>query len=399
MKFRFFNTFEPVIPLYRLLLPHLEQAGHEAEAWIVEQRYRPAEAGGGYPLRRIRSLANRSHGRLQSKALIHLSYAVASAILSLLGSRVDRNVFLTQPPLFTSWARVLRTVRRQPYCIVTMDLYPWVAIEAGILRRGSLAARVAERIAKVAFRGADRVIVIGRCMAQRVEDLGVPEQRIHLIRNWTDTTAIRPIPRAENRLRSRHGLDGTFVVMYSGNLGVSHRFGDLLETADRLREEPNLRFLFVGDGARKAEVEEEVNRRHLHNVTLLPFQPYEALSESLSMGDLHFVSLRSGFEGLVVPSKAYGVLAAGRPILYQGSRRGEIARMVDEEEVGIVVEPGDVDGLAAAILRARDDGDWRSQAGRRARRVAESRYDAGRALHLYEDVLTGLIEDEGTADG
>jgi glycosyltransferase involved in cell wall biosynthesis len=110
----------------------------------------------------------------------------------------------------------------------------------------------------------------------------------------------------------------------------------------------------------------------------------------LAAGDVHFVSLRRGFEGLVVPSKAYGSLAAGRPIVYQGSRDGEIARMIEEEGVGIVVAPGDVEGLAAAFLRARDGHDWRRAAGERARGLAEGRYGPAAALALYEAVLTAI---------
>lgn len=392
VKLRFFNTFEPVIPLFGLLLPHLERAGHEAEAWIADREYRSAGSSGGFRARVIPTWSVPRRDRSPRKAFVHLSYAVAAALRSLFGRGVDCNVFLTQPPLFPTWARILRGLRRQPYCIILMDLYPWVAVEAGVMRRGAVATRLAEALARAALRGADRVIVIGRCMARRARELGVAPERIHLIRNWADTDTVRPVPRADNRMLARHGLEGRFVVMYSGNLGVSHEFRELLAVAERLRNQPDLLFLLVGDGSRRKEVEGEARRRDLANVMLLPFQPYEELGETLSMGDVHFVSLRPGFEGLVVPSKAYGVLAAGRPIVYEGSREGEIARMIEEEDVGVVVDPGDADGLAAAILRARDEPAWTKEAGERARRVAEGRYSAARALLCYEEVLTGAVK-------
>ncbi|MFW6012086.1 MAG: glycosyltransferase family 4 protein [bacterium] len=398
MKLRFFNTFEPVIPLFRLLLPHLERAGHEARAWIADREYRSAGLSGGLRARAIPTWSLRRRDGSPRKAFVHLSYAVGAALRSLFGRGVDCNVFLTQPPLFPIWARVLRGLRRQPYCIILMDLYPWVAVEAGVMQRSAVTTRLAEALARAALRGANRVIVIGRCMDRRVRELGVAPERVHLIQNWADTDAVRPVPRAKNRKRARLGLEGRFVVMYSGNLGVSHQFRELLEVAERLREETDLLFLIVGDGSRRKEVESQIRRRALTNVLLLPFQPYEEIGETLSMGDVHFVSLRPGFEGLVVPSKAYGVLAAGRPIIYQGSRKGEVARMVKEEEVGVVLDAGDRQGLAAAILRARDDPEWTAETGERARRVAETFYSAGAALHKYEEILTGAEAPQGESD-
>ena len=389
MKLRFFNTFEPMIPLFRLLLPHLERRGHRAEAWIADREYRSAGSGSAFRARSIPTWVPQKGGGAPRKLFIHVTYSIGAALRSLFGPGVDCNVFLTQPPLFAVWARVLRALRGQLYCVITMDLYPWLAVEGGVMRRGAVSTRLAEALSTFALRGADQVIVIGRCMARKVEELGIPPERIHLIRNWADTDAVRSVAKGENRMLARHGLEGRFVVMYSGNLGVSHDFRDLLAVAERLRERQDLAFLIVGDGSRREEVEEEVRRRELSNVVLLPFQPYERLSDTLGMGDIHFVSLRPGFEGLVVPSKAYGVLAAGRPIVYEGSPEGEIAQMIKEEDVGVVVDPGDPEGLAAAILRARDDPAWTAKAGERARRVAERRYSAARALLCYEEVLTG----------
>lgn len=156
--------------------------------------------------------------------------------------------------------------------------------------------------------------------------------------------------------------------------------------------------MFVGGGSRLVEVRDVAERAKLQNVAFLPFQPYEMLAEALSRGDVHFVSLRPGFEGLVVPSKAYGVLAAGRPIIYEGVRSGEIARMIQEENVGTVVEPGDAEQLERAVLRAKDDAFWREGAARAARELAVTRYSASRALNAYGSILTGETRDAGDSD-
>jgi len=355
---------------------------------MASDPYRGVSRPGEFRARRLPTLRLGRRGGRTRKVTVQLSYSLAAAALSLCGPSTDRNVFLTQPPLFASWGLVLRLLRRQRYCVIAMDLYPWVAVAAGLLRPDAPPARLAAGIARRTLRGAERVVVIGRCMAERVQALGVEASRIALMPNWSDTEAIRPVDRCENGLRHDLGLEDELVVMYSGNLGVSHRFDDLLTVARRLQHRRDIVFLFAGDGYRRREVEAVAAREDLANVRFLPFQPYESLGCSLGVGDVHFVSLRAGFEGLVVPSKAYGALAAGRPILYQGRPEGEIARMVHEGEVGWCVLPGDVDGLEAAVLEAVEDPDRRLELGQRARALAESRYGPAQAMAAYRAVLT-----------
>jgi len=400
MRLRFFNTFDTAAPFFRTLLPFLAARGHEAEAVFARQKYRPGGLGavdGAYRIREVPTIAPGGVESRTGKASIALSYALSAATLSLSSGWPDLNVFLTQPPLFASWGRVLRSVRRRPYCLIGMDLYPWVAIEAGVMSRTGFKTATARSLAVASLKGAARVIVIGRCMAERVAALGVPEDRIRLISNWADPTVIRPVPPEANDLRDRFELRDKFVVMYSGNLGVSHYFDDLMAVAHRLQELPDVVFLFVGSGSRLTEVQLRSEELGLSNVRFLGYQKYEQLSESLSMGDVHFVSLRNGFEGLVVPSKTYGVLAAGRPVIYQGSPHGEIARMLEETETGAVMEPGSAEALEAAILRAYHDADWRLEAGRRARRVAVEKYSPEIGLTSYAETFEALATHGGGA--
>ena len=180
---------------------------------------------------------------------------------------------------------------------------------------------------------------------------------------------------------------GKFVVEYSGNLGVSHSFEDLLAVAEELADRDDIRFLFIGGGVRFREVEKEVLRRGLRNVLMRPYQDSSDLAQSLSVGDLHYVSLRNGFEGLVVPSKAYGIMAAGRPMVYQGNRHGEIARMIVREEIGMVVGEGDRKKLREAILTLYENRPLAERMGMRARQALEDRYSAAIGLTHYRKVL------------
>jgi glycosyltransferase involved in cell wall biosynthesis len=270
-----------------------------------------------------------------------------------------------------------------------MDIYPDVAIQAGLLGERSLLASILSALARFALGKASAVIVIGRCMVERASEMGVPADSIHLIPNWVNENHVFPVSHPDNSLRHELGLQGAFVVLYSGNLGVSHSFDDVLEVARRCRGMRDLRFVFVGDGTRRAEVERTQMRDRLDNVILLPYQPSERLAESMSLGDVHFITLRERFEGLVVPSKAYAALAAGRPSIYQGNAAGEVARMIVEEQVGLVVSQGDPDGLERAVLHYYDNPDLVAVQGERALALAKSEYSCRHALERYAGLLLG----------
>ena len=179
------------------------------------------------------------------------------------------------------------------------------------------------------------------------------------------------------------------MVEYSGNLGVSHYFEDILAVAEEIVTFDGIRFVFIGGGVRLREVERSVVSKRLTNVILLPYQKESSLAMSLSAGDVHYVSLRPGFEGLVVPSKAYGIMAAGRPIIYQGAENGEIARMVTREGIGHVIPPGDREGLRDCILSLYRNRETGLKIGATARQALEHKYSSAKGLSLYRAVLAG----------
>lgn len=227
-------------------------------------------------------------------------------------------------------------------------------------------------------------------MARHLVAKGVPADRIRTLPTWEDPALVVPVPRESNPFRMEHGLDGRFVVLYSGNLGAAHEFGTLLDAAGHLAAEPGIVFLFAGGGPRKRWVEDQVRSRGLQNVRFLPYQPREDLRFSLSAGDVHVVTLRPGFEGLLVPSKFVGALAAGRPILFVGPKAGEIPDGLAAGDCGVVVEPGEWMTLANAILELRANSDLLMRMGRNARALFEQHYTRGQGTASFRAVLDEL---------
>jgi len=161
-----------------------------------------------------------------------------------------------------------------------------------------------------------------------------------------------PLAHADNPFRHEHDLDDAFVVMYSGNLSPSHPIDTLLDAAVYLRDEPRLRFVFVGGGQGRALVERFVAQHGLRNVLLLPYQPLARLHESLSAADVHVVSMGESMVGIVHPCKIYGVMAVARPVLLLGPERSHVGHIVRDHAIGWRVDHGDVRGAVAAIQEA-----------------------------------------------
>ncbi len=178
--------------------------------------------------------------------------------------------------------------------------------------------------------------------------------------------------------------------MYSGNLGLSQQLEAVLKAADRLRDDERILFAMIGEGARKKWLEQRARTMGLPNVIFLPYQPPENLGESLSAADLHLIPLAPGAAGCLVPSKIYGILAAGRPFIAMMEESAEVAQIAREDAVGFVVRPGDFDALVRAIREAVDAPERLKQMGVRARRLAELRFDRIKVTSRFSSVLASV---------
>ncbi|HEY7754050.1 MAG TPA: glycosyltransferase family 4 protein [Steroidobacteraceae bacterium] len=400
-RLRFFNAYEPVTDFYRDLVPALRDAGLGVEVIVSRAAYRGGRsplagrlAAAGARLRRVPSLVGEPRSRA-GKLLSQAGYWIGALALAATAGPDAFGVYLTQPPMFPLTGRLMHRLRGQRYACVVMDLYPQVLAAAGVLDARGRCHRWLLRRMQLTLQSAELVFAIGRCMRDRLLTLGVDAARIVLVHNWADERTIKPIERAANPLARRFGVDREFVVLYSGNMGRAHRFDTLLEAAWRLRDRRDIRFLLFGSGSRRAEIEAGVRERGLSAVVVADARPEVELAHSQSLGDLHFVCLRGAFTGLMVPSKAYAALAAGRPILYEGDASGEIARMISEQGIGRVVAEGDAAALASATAALADDRAGRAAMGARARELALGQYGRAAAVEAYVRALAGAARRAG----
>lgn len=306
--------------------------------------------------------------------------------------RPDIVVSFTTPP-FISLVGILARWFRGSRCVYwVMDLYPDVAIECGVMKRTSLAARAFERLSRWILRKSDATVVLGRCMRERVLDKGIAPAKVAWIPVWADLTGIEPVAHMGNPYRAKFAPCNEFVVMYSGNLGIGHDAATMIDAMTRLKNDASIRFVFVGGGKRRAEVETAAKSAALANFAWFDYQPREALAHSLSAGDVHLISLRRGLEGIMVPSKLFGVMAAGRASIYIGEPASEIWRVLSSAGAGVMTPEGDGAALAARIVSLRDDPARRAAFGEAARRGIEGKFDAGTSCAAWVTLLERLGE-------
>lgn len=345
----------------------------------------------GIEIHRVGASIFGRRGLLARAADFALFYVLAAARL-LTMKKPDVVVGFTTPPFIALLGILCRVLRGARAVYWVMDLYPDVPVASGVFRARSPLTRVCEFFAGLLLRRSDATVVLGRCMKVRVLAKGAPAERVHYIPVWSDDAKVTPVEHGENPYRREWGLEGRFVVMYSGNFGLAHDSAAILETIRRLRDEP-VTFLFVGAGARKAEVLALMEREGLGNVQWRDYVPRERLALSLSAADAHLISLARGMEGLIVPSKMFGILAVARPALFIGSPESELGRIVQESECGFVIAPGDADALTGAINRLRADADLARRMGESGRRALLGRYDRASACARWVELLESLRPD------
>nr|UXE45943.1 D-inositol-3-phosphate glycosyltransferase [uncultured bacterium] len=333
--------------------------------------------------------------RFAGRAANYLTYfASALATTARIGSQ-DVVVSLTDPPILGLAALLAARRAGARFVFLCEDIFPEVA---ALLEDFQSAAvnRTLDRINRYLLREADAVVALGERMKRRlVEEKGATPSRVHVIHNWADCDAIMPGPK-DNAFSRAHGLADRFVLMHSGNVGLSQNLDLLVEAAARLQRCERLVIAVVGDGSRRQTLQDQAFGRGLTNIRFFPYQPKELLHESFASADAFLVSLKPGLEGYIVPSKLYGILASGRPFVAAVDPSCEPAMIAREHQCGTVAPPGDVDALVAAIAALHDNPAATHAMGANARR-ASLRYDRRLAVQAYHDLFAGLNQARSAA--
>lgn len=339
---------------------------------------------GGVEIVRLASTALHRR-RLSARSLNYTTYAALAVAAGMRARRPDVVLAMTDPPFVGAAALLAARRFGAPLVVISQDVFPEAAVALGRLSNPVL-VKAFGSLVSLYLRRAERVVAIGETMRRRLEEKGVEPRRLRVIPNWVDTTAIQPVPQGDG-WAGRNGLAGRFVVMHSGNIGLAQDLDALIGAATFLRDEDGIAIVVIGAGARLTELRSLAERLEVEQVRFLPYQPRELLPASLSAAEVHVVGLARGLAGLIVPSRLYGILAAGRPVIVSAEEDSETAQLVLEAGCGVVVPPGRPKELADTIRAARR-GEWDlAEMGRRARAYAVEHADRSVAVERYRALL------------
>jgi colanic acid biosynthesis glycosyl transferase WcaI len=336
----------------------------------------------GVVVERVGSTAypRRQMGRRVSNYLSYLALAVPRA----LAIRPDVVFAMTDPPVAGIAGAFIARLARRPFVYNIRDLYPDMAVGGDIVRANGWADRW-EKLHRNALKRAARVIVLGDDMRERILAKGVAPERVVVVRDGASPPA--SMPRQSDPVVEEIRCGFPFVALHAGNLGFYGAWDTLLKAAEILRNE-NAALVFVGDGANRAALEGSASGSP--NVRFLPFRPVEQVPHVMMAGDVHIVTIKRGLEGVVVPSKLYSILAAGRPVLVVAPGSSDAARIVRESGSGLAADPDDPAAVAAAIRELRSDRARLLEMGRRARETAE-KYARVNELQLFAGIIERAV--------
>lgn len=362
------------------LVVGLAARGEEIEVLCGDSGGYAAAAGSVAP----RATAHRvkatpfTRGKL-GRVVSYLSFYASAFVRGLTLRRPDVVVSMTTPPLISLLGTSIQLLRGSRHFIWEQDVYPDIAVDLAHIRKGSLLHRITGALADFSRQHADGIIVLGECMRDRLVSRGVAPEKIFVAEHWANSTSITPMPRPGNQEE--------LVLLYSGNLGLAHDLDTLLGTLLALRGDNRFRFLFVGTGGRRKALTEFCDENAIRSVEMRPFVDRDKLSEGLAAGDIGLVTQQESACGSVVPSKVYGILAAGRPLLFIGPASATPARIIRRHGCGWQFECGDVEGVTQLLTFLTENRHLVTEAGKRARQALLSFYDLPQSVDRIGDIL------------
>jgi colanic acid biosynthesis glycosyl transferase WcaI len=367
---------------------------HRVTVLAGRPSYDPTERHSPYLLRRdvqgnlaVERVGSTAYPRFQmsrrvSNYLTYLSLAVPRA----LSIRCDVVLAMTDPPIEGIAGALVAQLSGRPFVYNIRDMYPDMAVGGSIVRPGSFTARW-ERLHRWALRHATRVIVLGEDMRDRIVAKGVDPARVVISRDGI--TVPETLPALDNPVAREIRGDFRFVLVHAGNLGFYGAWQTLI-SAMRVLEKDGVGLVFVGEGAMKSQVEAMASG--CCAVRFLPFRPASEIPLVLSSGDMHVVTVKRGLEGVVVPSKLYPTLAAGRPVLGIAPEECDVVRIVRRSGCGLAANPDDPNTIVEALRGVLHDSEQLRKMSVRAREIANS-YDRVKQLKIFTETIEEIVRE------
>ena len=379
--------------LFTSLCEEIAKAGIETEVWCAQPSYNTRQKQKSrinYKGITIRYLAstNYSKDKKLGRSLNYITFSI-SLIFKLLFTKDKTPIFTsTNPPFLGIIIAIVTTLKRRKFNYIIQDVFPEGLIRLKLLKENLFIVRFWKTLNRFTLKKALQIIVIGRDMLQWVEQTNTKAlAKTKYIPIWQDQGLIAPKSFDSNPFVSEHELDNKFIVQYSGNMGLWNDMRTFGLVANKLANE-QINFVFIGDGVRKAELTDAITSESREHIHFLPFQPKENIGDSITACHIALVSLNTGLEGMAVPSKIMGIMAAGIPVVACVPELSEIAQIVKENECGLIVPPGDEQACANAILKLYAHTSNRKRFGENGRKAFLNMYSTQVIAKEYINLIS-----------
>jgi glycosyltransferase involved in cell wall biosynthesis len=360
-------------------------------SYDAQSTYRKTETLNGVQVKRVWS-SRFGRGSIFGRACDYLTFYVSITLALLFAVRKgDILIAKTDPPMLSIPLGLVARLKRAKLVNWLQDVFPEVALNLGVGAKNGLFVSLLKILRNRSLKRAHTNVAIGERMAEALVSIGVEAERTRIIHNFVDDDAISATPEFSQTLRTEWGIGADdFVIGYSGNLGRAHDLDTVLDAASALTEHADIKFLFIGGGFLHEQLTQQIEARGLSNVILKPYQPRVRLPETLALPNLHWASLNPKLEGYIVPSKVYGVAAAGRPLLMIGDPDGEIGRRLSEFGFGLCAMPGDHEAVVEFILTQRASPELVADKGKRARHFLDQTASRTGAIEAWKTLIADV---------
>ena len=338
---------------------------------------------------------------MAGRVINYLTFHLSIFFHIIFSQRPDLVLVLSNPPFISFHGLILKVFKKCKIIYNVQDLFPDLAVELGKLRNKPFIF-VLKTLSKHIIRKMDKVIVVGEYMERKVKEevlksVGRVADHVVTIHNWADGEKIKVISMVgaeDNYLKREWSLEGKFVVLYSGNIGYLHEFDTIIKAAEDIQNKgyKDIVFVFIGEGIKKEYIRKKAEEKGLNNILFFPYQARDKLTYSLGIADVSLVSLDDGFEGMVVPSKIYGILASGRPMIGIVGRESEITEIIREGNCGRVAKIDDWEGLSKIIIEYYKNPQKCKEDGMNGRRYFEENFDRKIATKKYIKVIKEVLK-------
>ncbi len=337
--------------------------------------------------------------RMAGRVINYLSFHFLIFFRDLFYERPDIVFVLSTPPFISFSGLMLKILKKSKVIYNVQDLFPDLAVELGKLKNKSIIGFL-KKLSELIVRRVDKVVVVGEYMEKRIREELLRETstdtHVVTIHNWADGDKIKVLREDEenNFLKREWRLEGKFVVLYSGNIGYLHEFDTIISTAEYFAKEGSreIVFVFIGEGIKKGYIEEKIKEKGLYNILFFPYQSREMLTYSLGLADVSLVTLEKGFEGMVVPSKIYGILASGKPVIAIIGEESEITEIIRRGKCGKIIKIGDFKALSNAIINYYKNPQKCNEEGMNGRKYFEKNFERKIATKKYIRVIEEVLK-------